>query len=211
MATHIDCGGPSYLDMLGITWSADNYSTGGVSAQSTATIAGTNDQLLYQYQETDTSSGSGFTYTINVPSGSYFLRLLFAETVNTGAGQRVFDVTANGATILSNFDIFAAAGNANTAVDRILPITVGSSGLTLTFKGTTGLATVSGIALAQMPAGGGVITGESWSYANGTLSTPIGAPYIAQVLANGNLTMTFKDRSVYTFTLCPTTISAVCA
>jgi len=161
LTVHIDCGGPSYLDTLGITWSADNYSTGGSPAQSTASIAGTNDKLLYQYQETETSSGSGFTYAINVPSGSYFLRLLFAETVNTGPGQRVFDVTANGATILSGFDILAAAGNANTAVDRILPVTVGNSGLTLTFKGTTGLATVSGIALAQMPAGGGVITGFS--------------------------------------------------
>lgn len=41
---------------------------------------------------------------------------------------------------------------------------------------------------------------ESWIGTTGSLTTPYGAPYLANAPATGTLTMTMKDRSVYTFT-----------
>ena len=138
--TEINCGGPNYTDSLGVLWAADECFTGGTQTSTSSTITGTSDPALYQTQRTEAASGSSFTYTIPVANGDYFLRLLFAETTYSASGARVFNVTANGTTLLENFDIFAAAGGPNTAVDRTLPITVGTSGLSLVFTGTTGLA-----------------------------------------------------------------------
>jgi hypothetical protein len=44
------------------------------------------------------------------PGGTYTVVLHFAELYFTSAGQRVFSVLANGQAVLSDFDIFAAAG-----------------------------------------------------------------------------------------------------
>ncbi len=60
-----------------------------------------------------------FTYTLpGYPAGStHRVRLHFAETYFTKAGGRAFNVSINGASVLSSFDIYAAAGNkANKAV-----------------------------------------------------------------------------------------------
>ena len=41
----------------------------------------------------------------------YTVRLHFAENWETGVGARRFNVRINGATVLSDFDVYAAAGN----------------------------------------------------------------------------------------------------
>ena len=51
-----------------------------------------------------------------VPPAKYTVRLLFAESVNTKAGARVFDVKLQGRTVLPAFDIFKAAGGAGHAI-----------------------------------------------------------------------------------------------
>ena len=64
-----------------------------------------------------------------VPAGSYQVTLKFAETYFTSgaaSGQRVFNVAINGTTVLTNFDIKAAAGGANIAVDRTFTVTAGA-------------------------------------------------------------------------------------
>ena len=61
----------------------------------------------------------GMTYTIpNLPAGrTYTVILHFAELFFTSANSRQFNVSINGAQVLQNFDIFAAAGGASfTAV-----------------------------------------------------------------------------------------------
>jgi Malectin domain/Fibronectin type III domain/PQQ enzyme repeat len=59
-----------------------------------------------------------FTYTIPgfAAGSSQTVRLHFAETFFTTAGSRTFNVSINGAQVLTNFDIFAAAGAQNKAV-----------------------------------------------------------------------------------------------
>jgi hypothetical protein len=54
--------------------------------------------------------------------------LYFVETYVPAAGQRVFNVSVNGATVLSRFDIFATAGGANRAIARSFTTTANSSG-----------------------------------------------------------------------------------
>ena len=58
------------------------------------------------------------TYTIPQRSGPQSVTLYFVESYVTGRGQRVFDVAINGAAVLSDFDIFAAAGGENIAIAR---------------------------------------------------------------------------------------------
>ena len=62
--------------------------------------------------------GTSFAYTIPhlTPGASYNVRLDFAESYFTQAGQRVFDVSINGVPVLTNFDAFAVAGGENIAI-----------------------------------------------------------------------------------------------
>ncbi|HXB97722.1 MAG TPA: glycosyl hydrolase family 18 protein, partial [bacterium] len=115
----VNAGGPSYTDSQGKLWAADeNYSGGTAAAASTNPVSGAlpgaADQALYQTQR----YGTSFSYTFNVPAGSYQVTLKFAETYFTAAGSRVFNVAVNGATVLTNFDVFAAAGGENIAIDK---------------------------------------------------------------------------------------------
>jgi hypothetical protein len=54
--------------------------------------------------------------------------LHFAEVYFTKSGQRKFNVNINGARVLTNFDIFAAAGAKNKAVMRSFDATANASG-----------------------------------------------------------------------------------
>jgi len=64
--------------------------------------------------------GPDFTQTASglAPGEVYRVRLHFAETYWAEAGKRVFDVAANGRPLLTDFDVFRAAGGADRAVVR---------------------------------------------------------------------------------------------
>jgi beta-glucanase (GH16 family) len=101
------------------TFVADTDFTGGIqAAPSTATINTSNvtnpaPQAVYQHERYNnffyTFSGltTGLTYTV---------RLHECEIYWTAAGKREFNVFINGVEVLTNFDIFAAAGGENIAV-----------------------------------------------------------------------------------------------
>jgi glucuronoarabinoxylan endo-1,4-beta-xylanase len=110
----VNAGGSSYTDGSGNVWAADeNYNTG-TAKTITNTISNTTDQTLYQSER----YGSPFTYTFNVPAGSYQVTLKFCETYQTASGARVFAVSINGTQVLSNFDIFADSGAEYKADDK---------------------------------------------------------------------------------------------
>ena len=71
-----------------------------------------------------------FTYTISgrTPGSTQSVTLYFAEVYWTAAGQRTFNVAINGTTVLSAFDIFAAAGGVNKAIARVFTTTANASG-----------------------------------------------------------------------------------
>ena len=82
----------------------------------------------------------GFSYTIPgfaANSTGHSVTLHFAELYFSAAGQRQFNVSINGTQVLTNFDIFAAAGGKNfTAVVQSFPnITANSTGqVVITFS-----------------------------------------------------------------------------
>ena len=93
-----------------------------------------------------------FTYTIPglTPGSPYSVTLYFVESYWTAAGQRLFSVAVNGATVLSGFDIFAAAGGANKAIARTFNTTASASGqVVIAFTaGSIDHAKVVGVAVA---------------------------------------------------------------
>jgi glucan endo-1,3-alpha-glucosidase len=90
-----------------------------------------------------------FTYTMGslTPGATYLVRLHFAELSFNGTGQRVFNVALNGTNVLSNFDLFAAAGAQNKAVIKEFNTTATAAGqIAIAFtRGTADNPEVAGI------------------------------------------------------------------
>ncbi len=82
-----------------------------------AEIKGADDVPLYQSQARGVAENLAYTFT-GLPAGRAKVTLKFAELASDRAGARVFDIEVNGKSALKDFDIFAAAGAKNTAVDR---------------------------------------------------------------------------------------------
>ena len=82
------------------------YST--TNAVSTSGVANAAPAAVYQTERWAPS----FNYVIPglTAGASYTVRLHFSELTWTASGQRLFNVAINGATVLSNFDIYATAG-----------------------------------------------------------------------------------------------------
>jgi hypothetical protein len=140
----VNGGGPAYTDSLGQLWSADNGFSAGSTFATGSAITGTADPTLYQTER----YGKTFQYLFTVPSGSYNVKLKYAEIFFTGAGQRVFNVTINGAAVETNFDIFAAAGAPNKAIDQTF--TVSSTGtITIQFTAVVDNAKISAIEIVR--------------------------------------------------------------
>jgi hypothetical protein len=127
---------------------ADRFFTGGgtssvTNAINTGGVTNPAPQSVYQ-----TWRYGNFTYTIPnlTPGATYTVRLDFSENVATAAGQRVFDVSINGNQVLTNFDIFATAGGAFTALTEQFTAVANSSGqIVIQFTTVVGNARVSGI------------------------------------------------------------------
>jgi len=123
----INCGGSA----VG-TWVADTDFSAGNTYQSTNSVATSSvmdpaPQAVYQSQRLGSTP---FTYTIPglTPKSAYTVRLHFAELVDTGAGQRVFNVIVNGVHVLTNFDVFATTGGQNIAVIENFYATANAAG-----------------------------------------------------------------------------------
>ncbi|SDE41468.1 malectin domain-containing carbohydrate-binding protein, partial [Belnapia rosea] len=113
----------------------------------TAAIANTNDDSFFQSYR----FGKDFGYNIALPNGTYTVELDFIETFFTSAGQRRFDVQLEGQEVISNLDLFTAAGGINTAyiATRTVSVTDGQLNLRLESSGTDDLdnAILSGFAV----------------------------------------------------------------
>jgi Malectin domain/Bacterial Ig-like domain/IPT/TIG domain/Glucose / Sorbosone dehydrogenase len=184
----IHAGGGAYTDSAGNLWSADNGFTGGGTFSSTAPIAGTADQALYQTQR-----NQNFTYSFSVPDGTYTVTLKFAELWWTSAGQRTFNVTLNGQALLTNFDILSETAP-KTALDKAFVVSVTGGTLTLAFNRVTDQAEVNAIMIASggtaqpaptvtgispntgAPAGGASVTISGTNFVSGAAVTLAGTP-----------------------------------
>jgi hypothetical protein len=124
-AAPINCGGPAVSPFV-----ADKDFSGGstINHANTIDLSGVvNPAPMAVYQ---TARIANFTYTIPgfTAGSSHTVRLHFAETFWSSAGSRLFNVSINGAQVLSSFDIFAAAGAKNKAIVEQFTSNANSSG-----------------------------------------------------------------------------------
>ncbi|MGO8673754.1 MAG: malectin domain-containing carbohydrate-binding protein, partial [Capsulimonadaceae bacterium] len=95
-----------------------------------------------------------FTYTIpSLTAGSrYSVTMYFVEQYFSAAGDRVFSVACNGATVISNLDVYKTAGADYKAIQESFTGTANTSGqLVLSFTASVDQAKCSGIAVYSVP------------------------------------------------------------
>jgi len=135
----VNSAGAQYTGSNGIVYSADTKYSGGSVASVTSTITGTTDQTIYRSERF-----GNFSYNVPVANGNYTVRLKFAETYWGASGKRVFNVAINGATVISNLDIYAKVGK-NAAYDVDIPVSVTNGALNIQFVTKVDNAKVSAI------------------------------------------------------------------
>lgn len=140
------------------SFAADNYWTGSANTYSVTNaidssgVTSPAPQAVYQTERWGNS-----TYAFNglVPGTSYNVRLHWAEISRslTGAGGCQFTVTLSGAQVLTNFDIYAAAGAKFRAVTRQFTAAANGSGqIILQFtQGNANEAKIGGIEITPVP------------------------------------------------------------
>lgn len=138
----VNSGGTQYASTTGTTYLADTKYSGGNIGTTTATIANTTDDALYQKERY-----GNFSYSIPVTNGSYSVTLKFAETYFSASGQRIFSVTINGQTVISNLDIYATVGK-NTAYDVTVPVNVANGAINISFTSSVNNAKINAIRVA---------------------------------------------------------------
>jgi len=148
----VNAGGSEYNASDGTTYAADptdalvgtsqTFSTSDW-ADSPPEIANTDEDPLYRTER----YGTDFGYEIPVSAnGTYEVTLQFAEIyqgtppdTDTDAdqtGQRVFDVTTEGQTVLDDYDIYAETGDSLTAIDETYTVEVTDGTLNVGFNAT---------------------------------------------------------------------------
>jgi beta-glucosidase len=90
-------------------------------------------------------NGANFTVTItHLPAGRYTITISAAETVASGPGERLFDVTSGDTVLARSFDIFAVAGGARKISSITGPVEHEDDSLngplTVTFGASKGMA-----------------------------------------------------------------------
>lgn len=143
----INCGGDASAP-----FTADQYYNGGSENAVTKTITTTDvtdpaPQAVYQTERYGT-----VTYTLpNLVSGAlYNVRLHFCENLLGLTGFRKFDVTINGNTVLSDYDICAETHAKNKAVVKEFMTTANASGqIVIDFTTVSYNATIGGIEIIK--------------------------------------------------------------
>ncbi len=152
----INSGGGALSASAG-TFSADNYFTNTSNTSAYANpVDNTTDDLLYQnYRKADVAGGN-FGYRIPVANATYTVKLHLAELYFTANGSRVFNVSAEGAAWLTNYDVFASAGGKNKAKVETINVTVSDGFLDLSFTSVVDRAMVC--AIEVIPAASTTVT-----------------------------------------------------
>ena len=152
-SVRIACGRTRiHTDRWGEAWQPDRYYSGGTPFEiHRQYIPRAYDPKLFQAGRT-----GNFSYKIPLARGTYELHLYFIEgtfgpAMPAGGGEisRLFEVKANGETLLSRFDIYSDAGGSDIADVRVFKdISPGpDQTLTLNFQSQAGLALVNAIEL----------------------------------------------------------------
>jgi hypothetical protein len=153
----INAGGPA-TTFMGEEWVADGTylrsGQGGAAFPANHTIQGTQNQEVYSWERNTGGFTNTLTYDIPLTDGTYIVRLHFAELFfgapgyvgDFVAGQRVFNVVAQGEPRLTNYDMFVQSGGASvTAFTEDVTVEVTDGTLVLSFIDVADRAKVNGI------------------------------------------------------------------
>ena len=159
-APHSACSSSNFVNAGGSAvgdFAGDANFSGGTTYSSNASVDTGNvtnpaPQGVYQ-----TVRYGNFSYVMPdlTPNTTYNVRLDFNELywgalASGGVGSRVFNVSINGTSELSNFDIYAEAGGANKALAKDFTVTSDADGkITIQFTTVTDNAVVSGIEITK--------------------------------------------------------------
>jgi hypothetical protein len=135
----VNAGGTQFTGADGTSYQSDALFSGGSTYRTTAAIAGTTDDALYQSERY-----GNFSYNVPVANGDYVVTLKFAEIYFSSPGRRTFDVFIEGAKVVSNLDVYAQAGR-NAAYDVTVSVRVTDGMLNITFQSLIDSAKVSAI------------------------------------------------------------------
>jgi hypothetical protein len=151
----ISAGGPASGSFVADTdFSGGTVSAGTKAAISTSGVTNPPPQSVLQH-----GRYGNLTYTIPklTAGASYVVRLDFVEYVFNTAGSRVFNVAINGTKVLSNFDIWSAAGGENIALAKLFTVSASSTGtISISFTSVVNNALINGIEIYTPAAMGAV-------------------------------------------------------
>jgi Ricin-type beta-trefoil lectin domain-like/Malectin domain/Domain of unknown function (DUF3472) len=139
---HLSCGNANAER----NWEPDSYYEDVAGDSTTASISARVDTSLTKYRAPQAvyqnlRSGSNFQYNLFgfIPNTKHVVVLRFVEPTAKNVGQRLENVTINGTAVLSNFDIFKAAGSRHTAIEKSFKVSSDSAGqITIQFAEASG-------------------------------------------------------------------------
>jgi mannose/cellobiose epimerase-like protein (N-acyl-D-glucosamine 2-epimerase family) len=129
-------------------FTGDQYGSGGTMRTVTNAIdrTGVTDPAPQAVYQSERYGNSTYTFPNLTAGAAYTVRLHFAELYHTATGKRVFNMSINGTTVLSNFDIYAVTGARYKAAVRAFTATATTSGqIVVAFSKVTDNATIEGI------------------------------------------------------------------
>jgi C1A family cysteine protease len=134
---YVNCGGGEVM-YQGTDFKPDSGFSG-----TSYTYTSTNVQNVNPIYDTS-RYGPNFSYKFSVPNGNYFVKLKLIETYFSQAGARIFSATINGSAVITNLDLFQAAGFC-TPHDLQFPVTVTNGKINIHLVSSVDNATISGI------------------------------------------------------------------
>lgn len=144
-AVHVDAGSTAAGTAGGLTWAPDRGYVGGSVSKRTP-VTGTTASGVYGSIRFGMSG-----YNLQMRDGAYDVTLRMAETYHSSKGKRLFDVKLEDTSVLSKFDVFAAAGGKFKAVDRTFRVTVKGGNLDVDYTARVDKPLVSAISVTPVP------------------------------------------------------------
>jgi hypothetical protein len=161
LTIRFNAGGPPFTDSAGATWFADqqfgganNWGYDSTTTGSTSTYAGqtisntvNNQQTLYQ-----TERWGNPLYHFTVPNGYYQVTFKFCENYDPDShvGGRVFSVVAAGLPVITNLDVYQAAGGEHIAYDVPTTVVVTTGELDVAFSSSADTSQVNAMQVLRL-------------------------------------------------------------
>jgi hypothetical protein len=132
-AYRINCGGPTITDSDGLVWQADvGFDNGATFTTATAIVNSNNP--IYQSERFGVVAEGNLKYNLPMANGQYTVVLHLAEIAFGTTNARKFDITVQGATLVTDLDLVAEVGTLTATTFALNNVVVDEGVLRLRFK-----------------------------------------------------------------------------